>query len=78
MKNSDRVEKAERLSWLKLHLQACMGREVEVVMFKGEPIYGKLAGFDLEARPSFIIIETDNSKIFVNLFRVERVRVPRC
>jgi hypothetical protein len=72
----ERVER-ERANWLKMHLQLCLGREAEVVTVKGEAIYGRLAAFSVDVRPPFIILETENSKIFVNLFRVERFRVAK-
>jgi len=67
----------ERINWLKLHLQSCLDREAEVVTVKGEVIYGRLAAFSVDTRPPFLILETEGSKIFVNLFRVERVRVAK-
>jgi hypothetical protein len=73
---SERGER-ERAGWLKLHLQSCLDREVEVVTVKGEAIYGRLVAFSVDVRPSFIILETENSKIFVNLFRVERLRAAK-
>jgi len=68
---------SERVGWLKLHLQSCLNREVEVVMIRGEPVYGRLTGFSLDSKPPFIMVESNNSKIFINLFRVERIRVSR-
>jgi len=68
---------SERVGWLKLHLQPCLDREIEVVMIRGEPIYGRLAGFSLDSRPPFIVVESNNSKVFINLFRVEKIRVSR-
>ena len=67
----------ERVNWLKLHLQSCLDREAEVVTVKGEAIYGRLAAFSVDTRPPFLILETEGSKIFVNLFRVERVRLAK-
>jgi hypothetical protein len=67
----------ERIGWLKLHLQTCIDREVEVVMIKGEVVYGKLTGFSVDTRPPFVIIETENSKYLINLFRIERLRVAK-
>jgi len=67
----------ERIGWLRLHLQSCLDREVEVVTVKGEPIYGRLTGFSIDTKPPFIVVESNNSKIFINLFRVERIRVSR-
>jgi len=72
MKSDERVQEG---AWLKLHLQSCMDREVEVVMFRGEPLYGKLVGFDLTVKPPFIIIDSSSGKLFINLSRVERIRV---
>ena len=46
-------------------------------MIRGEPVYGRLTGFSLDSKPPFIMIESNNSKIFINLFRVERIRVSR-
>lgn len=67
----------ERVNWLKLHLQSCLDREAEAVTVKGEVVYGRLAVFSVDTRPPFLILETEGSKIFVNLFRVERVRVAK-
>jgi hypothetical protein len=75
MKNTG--SEKERIGWLKLHLQTCLDREVEVVMIKGEAVYGKLTGFSVDTRPPFIVIETENSKTLINLFRVERLRVAK-
>jgi len=67
----------ERINWLKLHLQSCLDREAEVVTVKGEVIYGRLAAFSVDTRPPFLILETEGSKVFVNMFRVERLRVAK-
>jgi len=67
----------ERVNWLKLHLQSCLDREAEVVTVKGDVIYGRLAAFSVDMRPPFLILEIEGSRMFVNLFRVERVRMAR-
>jgi hypothetical protein len=46
-------------------------------MIKGDAIYGKLTGFSVDTRPPFIVVETETSKIFVNLFRIERFRISK-
>ena len=67
----------ERVNWLKLRLRSCLDREAEVVTVKGNVIYGRLAAFSVDTRPPFSILEIEGSKMFVNLFKVERVRMAR-
>jgi hypothetical protein len=76
-KGQERPPERERVNWLKMHLQLCLDREAEVVTVKGEAIYGRLAAFSIDTRPPFIILETEGSKVFINLFRVERLRVAK-
>ncbi|MEM3921785.1 MAG: hypothetical protein QXG25_02745 [Nitrososphaerota archaeon] len=67
--------KVKGRAWLKAHLQACLEKQVEVVLIKGEPIYGRLMGFDVESNPMLLIIQEGNNLHFINLERVERIRV---
>lgn len=70
-----RESKSKGRTWLKAHLQACLEKQVEVVLIKGEPIYGVLVGFNVESNPFIIIVQEGNNLHFINLERVERVRV---
>jgi len=70
----DRGQRLRGRVWLRAHLQACLDGQVEVVMAKGEPIYGRLIAFDLESRPPIIIVEAKDGRHFINLERVERMR----
>jgi hypothetical protein len=76
LKAPERGER-ERTNWLKLHLQSSLDQQAEVVTVKGEVMYGRLIAFSVDTRPPFIILETEGSKVFINLFRVERLRVAK-
>jgi hypothetical protein len=77
LRGQEKPPEKERANWLKMHLQLCLDREAEVVTVKGEAIYGRLTAFSVDTRPPFIILETEGSKVFINLFRVERLRVAK-
>jgi len=44
-------------------------------MIRGDPIYGRLIGFDLTGEVPMIVVEADGCKQFINLRRVEKIRV---
>jgi len=44
-------------------------------MIRGDPIYGRLIGFNLTGEVPMIVVETDGCKQFINLRRVEKIRV---
>jgi len=62
-------------SWVKMLLHSSLGKEVEVVMMRGEPVYGRLVAFSLDTKPCILVVATNNSKVFINLEKVERIRV---
>ena len=64
-----------RVDWLKAHFQACLGKPAEVTMVRGDPVYGRLVGFNLDGEIPMIVVETNGCKHFINLKRVERIRV---
>jgi len=70
-----RGKKNRRMDWLKAHFQTCLGKPAEVTMIRGDPIYGRLVGFSLEGEVPMIVVETNGCKQFINLRRVEKVRV---
>jgi len=62
-------------SWIKAQLQSVLEKQVEVVMVRGEPIYGRLVAFSLDTKPAMIVVSSNSNKLFINLERVERIRV---
>jgi len=73
--NQFRSGRGRRMDWLKAHFQACLDKPVEVTMIRGDPIYGRLIGFNLDGEVPMIVVETNSCKHFINLRRVERIRV---
>lgn len=70
-----RGKKNRRMDWLKAHFQTCLSKPAEVTMIRGDPIYGRLVGFSLEGEVPMIVVEANGCKQFINLRRVERIRV---
>lgn len=75
MESVKKGARAKDRTWLKSYLQTCLEKQIEVILIKGEPIYGKLVGFSVESNPAILIIQEGNNLHFVNLERIERVRV---